>query len=101
MIHNDITTDPNPELPDHPLWDKVLSSAKAVVGVSNGETVNRLLWTIRSVGAKIESVDGKRKIVPLIHPEGKWEDMQEWNDIAIPSLKKYAAEIKKCLEVLG
>lgn len=101
MIKNDIQTDPNPELPDHPLWDKLLSQAKAVVGAPNGETVNRLLWTVRSVGAKIESVEGKRKIVPLIKPDGDWEDLHEWNETAIPSLKKYAADIKKCLEVLG
>jgi hypothetical protein len=98
-----IYQDPRPDLPDSPQWTLLLwSIAKQIDDNETGLLLQKRLWTLRSIGARLEgSPRNGYRIVPMYESSGGgWVDEAHWSEMRARYIHPYGKEIIKILEVL-
>ncbi|KIL35198.1 hypothetical protein SD71_16015 [Cohnella kolymensis] len=92
-----IFEDPRPELPDSPLWKKLLRTIPTLKNKETAELLQRRLWTLRSVGTFLKAYSGGLRFVPIIGPTGAFDYDVEFDEMKRKYLAPYATEIAELL----
>ncbi|WP_088832689.1 hypothetical protein [Paenibacillus tyrfis] len=94
----DLVVDPRPELPDSPLWTRLLRKTVLLEDKSIAEKLLRHFWTLRSAGTIIRNTHIGIRLQPILESDGgDWESEDFFNEIRRTILAPYADVIKTLL----
>ncbi|MEC0231312.1 hypothetical protein [Paenibacillus alba] len=95
-VDEDLFYDPMPQIRrDTRFWPKLFREIYSL-DIQNRLVLHKLLWRMRSMGTYIRITHVDIKLEPLFHPEGYWEDQEQYDEIK-QILKPFGPEIRQLL----